>query len=72
MAKNSRQLLKVITEQLNKSALLNSASTVLEKTSEKAQEKLTNIQNVASEKYGNIVKVIINDTRILNPFFLSI
>ncbi|XP_051163090.1 uncharacterized protein LOC127282703 [Leptopilina boulardi] len=56
MAKNSRQLLKVITEQLNKSALLNNASTVLGKTSEKAQEKLTNIQNVASEKYGNIVK----------------
>lgn len=57
MARNSRQLLRVITEQLNKSALLNNASSVLGSATEKAQEKLTNMQNVATEKYGNIVKV---------------
>ena len=57
MANNSRRFLRLITERFNNSPFLNNASTAIGSASEKAHEKLTNIQNVASEKYENIVKV---------------
>ena len=60
MANNSRRFLKIITEHFHKSPFLNNASTALGNASEKAHEKIANMQNVATEKYGDIVKVLFN------------
>ena len=57
MAGNSRRVLKSLTEQINKSPLLFNASTAIGNATERAQQKISNLQSIASEKYDNIVKV---------------
>ncbi|XP_058792858.1 uncharacterized protein LOC131665172 [Phymastichus coffea] len=64
MAGNSRRVLKSLTDQINKSPLLYNASTAIGNATERAQEKISNLQNVASEKYTSIVKQVNNSTII--------
>ncbi|XP_008213871.1 uncharacterized protein LOC100678603 [Nasonia vitripennis] len=67
MAGNSRRVLKSLTEQINKSPLLFNASTAIGNATERAQQKISNLQNAASEKYVNIVKQV-NDSTIIQDF----
>lgn len=75
MTGNSRRVLKSLTDQINKSSLLYNASTAIGNATERAQEKFSNIQNVASEKYTSIIKVYISKfvfEIFLSRFFFSI
>lgn len=59
MAGNSKRVLKSLTEQINKSPLLFNASTAIGNATERAQQKISDLQNIANEKYVNIVKVFL-------------
>lgn len=54
-----RQLIDLINKRIKKYAVLHYAKEIVEKSTEKAQNKLFNAQNVASEKYNIVAKVSI-------------
>jgi hypothetical protein len=70
MIKYHRQLIKLISEQVKKYKLLHNAKGIVENATEKAQSKLSNAQNVATEKYNIVAKVSSKCvTRLLDKCF---
>lgn len=59
MAYNVRKVLKSLTEQINKSPMLSNTSSAIGSTFDLAQEKISHLQNITSDKYVNITKVLI-------------
>lgn len=60
MAGNVRKVLKSITDQINKSPVLCNTSSVINNTFDLAQEKISHLQTITSDKYVNITKVYTN------------
>lgn len=58
MAEKFRSLIRVIVSNVNKHWLLNNATIKISNTTEKAQEKLSNMQNVVASKYYAVAKVL--------------
>lgn len=59
---NSKKLIDAIVKQINKSPILNNASSAIGNATERAQTKFSSVQNIATEKYNSIVQVIINNS----------
>lgn len=58
MSGKAPNILRLIAHQIHKSPLLNNASTAIGNATERAHERISILQNVASQKCGSIVKVI--------------
>lgn len=62
MAGNSKRVLKSLTEQIHKSLSLHNASSAIGNATERAQEKISNLQNLTVNKYVSIIKKINQST----------
>ncbi|XP_076162806.1 uncharacterized protein LOC143144364 [Ptiloglossa arizonensis] len=65
MAEKFRSLIRVIVSNVNKHWLLNNATIKISNTTEKAQEKLSNMQNVVASKYYAVAKQINSDITLI-------
>ncbi|XP_012255917.2 uncharacterized protein LOC105685979 [Athalia rosae] len=61
---NSRKFFDAIAKQINKSPVMNNANSAIGNVAERAQLKLSSVQNIAVEKYNTIVKQI-NGTTVI-------
>lgn len=59
-----RQLIKLTSKNINKNAVFHRAKEIVENTTEKAQIKFSNVQNIAAQKY-NIVTKKLNERAII-------
>ncbi|XP_076643301.1 mitochondrial potassium channel [Halictus rubicundus] len=65
MAEKVRLLLKTLSSEINKHNLFNNARTTVNNATEKAQEKLNNIQNTVTAKYDVVAKQVGKDITML-------
>lgn len=57
MANNLKKVFKSLTDQINKSPVLSNSSAVIGSTIDVAQEKVSHLRNLTSDKFENITKV---------------
>ncbi|XP_043249387.1 uncharacterized protein LOC122395670 [Colletes gigas] len=65
MAEKFRSLIRVIANEINKYRLFNNATLTINNVTERAQEKLSNIQNVVASKYDVVAKQVSKDMMII-------